>query len=65
MAEAANLSGKFLFLDPYDVFCEENTCRNIDEYNRLIYSDANHLSRYGSRELIRFFMPEIKTAIQK
>lgn len=34
-------------IDPYDAFCDEKSCRVIDE-RRIYYSDGNHLSVDGS-----------------
>ncbi len=57
LRNAALSSGKFIFLDPHDILCHDGWCKNLDEQKRLIYSDAYHLSRYGSTEVIRGFLP--------
>lgn len=60
LKEESLRTNKFLFLDPHDVLCGNNICRNIDNKNRLIYSDSAHLSKYGSIEVIKGFLPQIK-----
>ena len=56
LAEAAAMTHEFIFLDPHDVLCENDTCRNTDSWNRPIYSDRAHLSKFGSVEVIRRFL---------
>jgi len=36
------------FINPYDVFCNEATCRNLDDNGYPLYSDSDHLTRVGS-----------------
>ena len=57
-------SGKFIFLDPHGVLCENGKCRNLDVDKKLIYSDGNHLSKYGSFEVIKGFMPQFLKILQ-
>jgi len=61
---AAEKSGKFIFLDPHDILCENNMCKNLDDQNRLIYSDAAHLSKYGSIAVIKGFLPKLKELLK-
>lgn len=49
--------GDVVFLDPVDAFCDEIACINIDQDKHLMYSDASHLSTYGSRFFIRKSLP--------
>ncbi len=45
------LTHKYLnvfFWNPYDIFCEKGSCNGIIS-NKLMYSDAGHLSKSGSR----------------
>ena len=42
---------KLTFFDPFEYFCSNKECIQVNE-NRLIYSDATHLSVYGSNFLI-------------
>ena len=61
LRQAAEDTGAFEFLDPTDALCNEDHCMNIDwEAQRLVYSDTTHLSKHGSRVVIRQFLPEIK-----
>lgn len=52
LKEAALRTGEFSFIDPFKYLCTENQCRNVDEQKRLLYSDASHLSKYGSIYLV-------------
>jgi len=36
------------FINPYDVLCNEATCRNLDDNGYPLYSDSTHLSKVGS-----------------
>ncbi len=65
LKEASQKTGKFIFLDPYDVLCEDGLCRNVDEKGRLIYSDANHLSKYGSIKVIKGFLPKLEELLRE
>lgn len=44
----AEETGSFTFIDPFDYLCDDTRCRNTDDQRRLIYSDQEHLSKYGS-----------------
>lgn len=57
---AAEQSGQFYFIDPMDYLCRDGDCRNLDDEQRLIYSDTTHFSRSGSRFLVRMLLPEIE-----
>ncbi|WP_409333418.1 SGNH hydrolase domain-containing protein [Aliarcobacter butzleri] len=64
--EKASLeSEKFIFLNPSDILCKDNICRNLDKRKYLIYSDSSHLSKYGSIEVIEGFKSEILEIINK
>lgn len=60
MAKVAQQTGEFCFLDPADALCDADGCRNIDDLGRPIYSDAYHLSTFGSRLVIAHFAPQLK-----
>jgi peptidoglycan/LPS O-acetylase OafA/YrhL len=64
LKEASQKTGKFVFLDPYDVLCKDGLCTNIDEKGRLIYSDTAHLSKYGSKYVIDGFLPTLKKLLR-
>jgi len=64
LKQAAKETGAFEFVDPADALCKDNLCMNIDwESQRLVYSDKAHLSKHGSRVVIRQFLPEIRTLL--
>jgi peptidoglycan/LPS O-acetylase OafA/YrhL len=65
LKEAAQKTGKFVFLDPYDVLCKNSLCRNVDDKGRLIYSDTYHLSKYGSIVVIKGFSQQLKKLLKK
>jgi peptidoglycan/LPS O-acetylase OafA/YrhL len=59
---AATRTGKFIFLDPHDLLCDQDACRNTSRDNHLVYSDTGHLSKYGSVEVIEGFLPVLEDA---
>ena len=65
LKEESLKTDKFVFLDPHDVLCENDKCRNLDSERHLIYSDANHLSKYGSIEVIKGFLPIFEKFLNK
>jgi peptidoglycan/LPS O-acetylase OafA/YrhL len=62
LRNAADRTGRFIFLDPYDLLCDRDACRNTSRDNHLVYSDNGHLSKYGSVELIEGFLPALHNA---
>lgn len=60
LKKIAMKTNKFIFLDPFDILCKNDVCRNLDGQKHLIYSDAYHLSKYGSIEVIKGFVPEFE-----
>lgn len=58
LKSAAEESGEFIFLDPFNVLCD-TYCNNLDNEKRLIYSDSSHLSKHGSRLVISKFATEL------
>lgn len=61
----SNSTNQFIFLDPFDILCENDICKNIDYKKRLIYSDKSHLSKYGSIEVITGFKELILNKLGK
>ena len=57
-------SGKFIFLDPHNILCKNEEYRNLDVDKKRIYSDGNYLSKYGSIEVIKGFMPQFLKILQ-
>ena len=50
------------FFDPFDYFCKQGKCIQVDN-NKLIYSDATHLSVFGSKFLIKKIENELISII--
>ena len=59
LREAARESGDFVFIDPFDYLCNQESCKNIDSLRRPIYSDSTHLSRFGSLFMAQAIESEI------
>jgi peptidoglycan/LPS O-acetylase OafA/YrhL len=59
MAEYANKTGDFYFIDPGLALLDNGKYRNFDLNGNPIYSDAYHLSVFGSRFVISHFKDEI------
>lgn len=59
LASAAAEDG-YIFLDPHDILCSGQQCRNVDDAGHLLYSDEGHLSKAGSRSVIRGFLPALQ-----
>ena len=53
---------KIYFFDPFDYFCDDEICSQINE-TKLIYSDATHLSVYGSNFLIEKIKNDLSALI--
>ena len=53
---------KLYFFDPFDHFCDDGTCVQVNG-TKLIYSDATHLSVYGSTFLIERIKDELSILI--
>ncbi|SHI37183.1 acyltransferase family protein [Pollutimonas bauzanensis] len=58
MARAFAAHPRVLFLDPYDVLCEQGVCLAMGQ-GRLRYSDTSHLSLAGSLEVSRAWVDKI------
>lgn len=65
LERVADLTGAYKFVDPFDYLCHKDKCRNTDDHKRLIYSDAGHLSKYGSLYMVKAIQPEIEHALIK
>jgi hypothetical protein len=65
LAEIAYSTGAFFFLDPHDALCGGGLCKNVDSHNHLLYADQGHLSKYGSREVIKAFLPQLERLRQE
>jgi hypothetical protein len=40
------------FINPFDILCDETRCRNFDDTGQSVYSDADHLSIWGSSYVV-------------
>lgn len=58
-------TNQFIFLDPHEILCENNKCKNLDKNKNLIYSDTSHLSKYGSIEVINGFKENLLELLDK
>ncbi|WP_198035977.1 acyltransferase family protein [Cupriavidus taiwanensis] len=52
------------FLDPYDIFCKDGGCRALLD-DRVLYSDAAHLSRAGSMVVAQHLIDKILPRLQQ
>ena len=59
LKQAAEQTGKFIFIDPFAYLCDQAKCRNTDDARHLIYSDSGHLSTYGSLFMINALKPQL------
>ena len=57
-------SGDFVFLDPCDALCTNGLCDGVDENGQPLYSDGSHLSKLGSRRIIRAFLPQLRAVLE-
>ncbi len=64
LKEGAARTGAYVYLDPHDVLCHEGRCLAIAPSGELVYSDATHLSRFGSRLVMRAFAPKILEVVR-
>lgn len=61
----AKNTNQFIFLDPHDILCKNDKCKNINNDKNLIYSDNYHLSKYGSIEVIKGFKEKLLELLNK
>lgn len=54
---------EFVFLDPIEALCRDGQCLNLDQEKRLIYSDSAHLSKFGSRFVISYFLRDLRSVV--
>ncbi|WP_439544157.1 acyltransferase family protein [Hyphomicrobium sp.] len=47
------------FFDPFDALCDDRVCRQIVR-DKLIYSDDDHLSKYGATVAIKHFAKQLQ-----
>lgn len=56
LAEVAERTEAFAFIDPYASLCEADRCRNLDTSGRPLYSDTSHLSMLGARHVVGAYL---------
>ena len=64
LREAASRTGGFIFLDPCDLLCDSVGCNNFTQDGHPVYTDLIHLSKYGSRDVIRGFLNQLHEALE-
>ena len=64
LREAASRTGGFIFLDPCDLLCDSVGCNNFTQDGHPVYTDLIHLSKYGSRDVIRGFLNQLYEALE-
>ncbi|WP_316248133.1 SGNH hydrolase domain-containing protein [Escherichia coli] len=52
------------YMDPYEVFCSNGTCRSIFN-DKIMYSDGGHLSKDGSQMAVNGFKDKILSVLNK
>ncbi len=57
------LLSQIVFLDPFDVLCDQKNCLNILG-EEVLYSDTTHLSKTGSQYVIRQFLPQLESILE-
>lgn len=65
LAAYAKETANTYFLNPYEVFCNENTCTALDyREDKIWYSDGEHISIDGSLKAVDFFKEEINRILE-
>lgn len=54
----------FIFLDPFNALCKNKRCSNFGAQGQYIYSDLSHLSKYGSRQVVRHFYDDLVSMLE-
>lgn len=66
LREFAETEPNTLFLDPFDVFCDQDSCAALDyKCNKIWYSDGSHLSIDGSVKAAEHFGQELIKAVRR
>jgi len=60
-----NINNNFTFIDPASVLTYNQKFINFDSVGRPLYSDPTHLSKFGSRYVIKKFAPQILNELQR
>lgn len=61
LKEYAEKHENVYFINPYNTFCKDGYCKNVDNNGTPFYSDGGHLSKTGSK----YFISHVKNQILK
>lgn len=64
LRSAAKSMRNTYYVDPYEVFCTDGTCRSIFN-DKIMYSDGGHLSKDGSQMVVDGLKGKLLSAITK
>jgi len=64
LSEFASRTDGVHFMNPYDVFCGDGRCRPM-QAGKILFSDATHLSKDGSRVLVDHFKTSILAVLER
>lgn len=53
------------FINPYNTFCKNNYCKNLDKKGDPLYADGRHLSKVGSIYFINSTKSQIVNILSK
>jgi len=59
LEEYASKHSNIYFINPYNTFCQNGYCKNLDANGKPFYSDGAHLSQAGSK----YFISNVKNQI--
>ncbi|WP_167670696.1 acyltransferase family protein [Allopusillimonas ginsengisoli] len=60
IAQFAAKRDDLVFLNPYDALCDQGRCITLKGGN-LIYSDGNHLSKFGAKLVVEHFADRLRS----
>ncbi|MGK8472332.1 SGNH hydrolase domain-containing protein [Stutzerimonas stutzeri] len=53
-----------LFVNPFDVLCQDYECRNVLDESLPVYTDNSHLSSWGSQFLMRGLYSKLRYGLR-
>ncbi len=65
LKEYASKHKNVYFINPYDTFCKNGYCMNVDKNGTPLYTDGGHLSKTGSIYFISHIKDELMDIINK
>jgi len=63
LAHGAEETGAYTFLNPTEALTEDGQCIAITADDELVYTDSSHLSRAGSRIVVRHFRERLRQLV--